>query len=1425
MNYFLSYIRNKKLYVMTLLFITFYLLGSAHSFAGDITYSNTPVNLIVNDSADEMKIILDFEGTSDDISVTSGSATLFSVAMTEANGVSFSGDDGQLTITVDDSMSLVTDILGGGDPVSIDFAANVLSDGTDSNLTPIIIDINAPQAPSYFSVDDYNTFKVSTYARNAAPGSQVFVFFNKADFEKEYPDYSAYYESDLLPKTILAGELSAGGVNSVFSKVFTFGDSLNVDITDALEDTPYTGIYLTTSDPGQLSANDYGTILFDGAIAEGMRGDGTSVGRPTVTAPRRFLSYYLSQADSDGYNAYVIVNFENDISVNINDSDGNPQLPLGIDFRQDSADDFINFSEVDFDACISGSKLILKFKDDAFIKPEGDNSNSTMLFVTIPRGTLKDTTSEKANTEITLFDYFNLDASNNPTQFVHGQVNLASIDTNADSTLADVELNTMAGGSVYNSYIAVDDFDIYNLEDGTSLIASAIDGSDKEISASQITEVITGVTSGTAMKTSLLGLTPETDYYWISTIALDDAIGNDDILEGHITKFTTLPPMSMTNLTYDVGPSSDVIADDFVIATFSSDLTDIGDESDYRVWIDYDSDGTLDIELDNSDYEISTTSNPQEVRFDWVSNLDTYLANKYKASIKVKVESITALEPDVSSSARYLYADIAGRNNDLLSAHITLPNTSVMIPVENFDATTTTYSNLLILPSIAYDGSTTILGVAKDSNAILTPSNMNSMLTMEVVAEEGYLSKAYTFQLTPDRFLLRDIKLDGDSLNAYYPHVFTYDIELTRGTNVTPTITTLLDDPLPSGVEVSITSSGDLATGETVTIETLDLEANNTVIHTYTLNFTVREDEQEPEPDTPSSNDDDSSSETSSDSNDSKNDSPSDDNIIDNTISTNGSLLDIPSPSAGDQGAPSDNTQGVTAIIKRIKTANGARVILEQMPKTLEELTVMKSALDSLDESLQLDKDIAALITETERLIGLLQQPQQSRYMVLQVINPLGTYYNNTDKQSTASKDLMNSAIQMANTSIAQAGTVQTSWQSVEIKEGGRVALAPSEAEILQAARKAAQAELDLEGQLKANFEQGLENGVVSSITINIPKELSNAQSTAAELTPKTFETMKANNIQQVNLNLGPVSFGVDQQFFDAQNQSHLEFNVDRQAALSSEEEERLPAGTKTVGAPVLELSALQNHRPDNAFNRPLNLTINLDAIELESGGIIDYPNELVIYRENPDTGEWEPVGGTYDPITNSISTPRMHLSKYTVLKSEKNYSNIEDSWAINEIATLQGKGIIDNNELFASSDNVTREEFAGWISNAYGLESSSLESDLKDLDPESPYYDAIATAYEQGIISGKSDGTFDPNSDVSKEEMAVMIAAAMTQYDHPVNTDTFELAQYEEDIPTWAVGAVETVVENGAVDESFFGSADAVTKEEAAAILYQVYR
>ncbi len=98
-----------------------------------------------------------------------------------------------------------------------------------------------------------------------------------------------------------------------------------------------------------------------------------------------------------------------------------------------------------------------------------------------------------------------------------------------------------------------------------------------------------------------------------------------------------------------------------------------------------------------------------------------------------------------------------------------------------------------------------------------------------------------------------------------------------------------------------------------------------------------------------------------------------------------------------------------------------------------------------------------------------------------------------------------------------------------------------------------------------------------------------------------------------------------------------------------------------------------------------------------------------------------------------------MGLSKYTVMQSQKSFSDVDNSWAKDEINELLGKGIVDETSTFQPKSQVTREDFTTWVAKSYGLTKDDLEVPFEDVPKDHPHYSEISTAYEQGIISGKS--------------------------------------------------------------------------------------
>lgn len=937
---------------------------------------------------------------------------------------------------------------------------------------------------------------------------------------------------------------------------------------------------------------------------------------------------------------------------------------------------------------------------------------------------------------------------------------------------------------------------------------------------------VTGILDSNSSKSVLTTSTSESTSSGTS-ISYTIKVMDGDAISRTYTVCVTIPkettPTQFLSAEYDSGNTGLVNGDDTIILTFNNPIVCPGSVSDYVITLDKNSDGTDEVILPESDYNVTLGQN-NEIIIKFQGDAESRVETLYNAQYFINIVKPTNLTPAIEDTMVQT-ATMPGRS--ILAKSFKLMFGDHTIKIEDFDSASSYFSIPLAkgdLDTAILNGSLT--GETLDPAASMEiPSVLNRESQVTVTAAEGHIQKIYGVYLYEDSSFPIAIISNGSTLTNFSPYVSEYNVVLPYGTTTVPSVSlNLPSSEMSDYLSIDTTPSGSLATVYTVTLKVLE-ENYEHPLHTYVVKYTV-------DPTAPSSGDSSSSSGSSSSDNDddktTSSSTSSSSDIADSISSiTSGSLttatLDTSSSgtTSGTSSSGETTADQVATIINKIQTPAAAKTVLQQLPSTLSQLSQVKETLGSDIDKSSFDNSMSDLVQSTEKLVNLVNQPAQSKALVNNVLKPIGDYYKTVDPKSLASKQLMNNTIKLSNTVIAQAGTVNASWDNVKIETGGRVDLTPSTNQILEAAKNAAQTEAELEKQLADNMDSGLQNAIVSTVTLKMPDSLKDAAKTSAGLNTQTMAALKDNNIEKVNLDLGPVSFGIDEKFIEAQQNTSVSFNVDKGNSLTNDDKEKLPKNTSPVGAPVLNLSASQNQQTNDAFSHPVKVSFSLDYFDYNPKDA----DELIISRWNEEADTWESVGGAYDPVTNSISVRRIHLSKYTVLKSEKNYSNIEDSWAKNEIAALRGKGIIEDDELFTASDNLTREEFAGWVTKAYGIDTSNLEADFSDLDKDSPYYSAIAAAYEQGIISGKEDGTFDPKGEITKEEMAVMIASAMNKYDYTVDTESFELAQYEEDLPTWAVNSVETVVENGAVDESFFGSAGAVTKEEAAAILYQVYR
>ncbi|WP_050794307.1 alpha-amylase family glycosyl hydrolase [Paenibacillus curdlanolyticus] len=163
--------------------------------------------------------------------------------------------------------------------------------------------------------------------------------------------------------------------------------------------------------------------------------------------------------------------------------------------------------------------------------------------------------------------------------------------------------------------------------------------------------------------------------------------------------------------------------------------------------------------------------------------------------------------------------------------------------------------------------------------------------------------------------------------------------------------------------------------------------------------------------------------------------------------------------------------------------------------------------------------------------------------------------------------------------------------------------------------------------------------------------------------------------------------------------------------------------------------------------------------------------------------------------LSGSLSANVYHFSKYAVLTFDKTFTDVSASfWAANDIKAMAAKHIVNGNTAttFNPNGQVTRAEFAALLVRALGLEASAgAKAPFSDVLAGAWYAPEVTAAYEAGLVSGADATHFRPNAQVTREEMAVMIARALDKLGKlpAAPADAAILAQYGDSasVSAWA--------------------------------------
>ena len=178
-------------------------------------------------------------------------------------------------------------------------------------------------------------------------------------------------------------------------------------------------------------------------------------------------------------------------------------------------------------------------------------------------------------------------------------------------------------------------------------------------------------------------------------------------------------------------------------------------------------------------------------------------------------------------------------------------------------------------------------------------------------------------------------------------------------------------------------------------------------------------------------------------------------------------------------------------------------------------------------------------------------------------------------------------------------------------------------------------------------------------------------------------------------------------------------------------------------------------------------------------------------------------------------------------------FKDVEDDfWGHDAIIGLATKGVVNGypDGTFKPNDNVKRADFLIMLLKGLGIDISANNSttNFTDVEAGAYYANACAIAKDMGIATGNPDGSFAPNSFITRQDMMILTKKALeNKLDTTLSGDTSVLDKFNDkaDISPYAVDSLAAMVENNIVNGMGNGIAPKVntTRAQAAAIISKV--
>ena len=171
-------------------------------------------------------------------------------------------------------------------------------------------------------------------------------------------------------------------------------------------------------------------------------------------------------------------------------------------------------------------------------------------------------------------------------------------------------------------------------------------------------------------------------------------------------------------------------------------------------------------------------------------------------------------------------------------------------------------------------------------------------------------------------------------------------------------------------------------------------------------------------------------------------------------------------------------------------------------------------------------------------------------------------------------------------------------------------------------------------------------------------------------------------------------------------------------------------------------------------------------------------------------------------------------------------FTDVKTSMYADSVDFLYNRGITTGmtTTTFGPETNVTRGQFVTFLYRAAGQPAVTAANTFTDVKTSDYYYNAVRWAVKNGITNGRSATVFDPNANVTYQEiMTFLYRYDVTYLKHSGTAGSSSLVYDFNSVDTWAQTAVKWAVGKGVLTAGYLNPTTAGTRANVALYLHRM--